>query len=163
MFTASRVMDAIWPEGMGVLTYVGGAVVMAALDASRAKVGEPAPTPWAQNIFTGGALIGGILGIGYNKAPQFCTGLVYGSGVGIMANSVRVIYDRVTGQPQRIKASDVMALVPRRMVQAGGGSGQLGTIAIKDIRRGSLGKGGDETEFVVSTVPAGVKTKPRYE
>ena len=169
MFQGERVLKSVWPEGVGVVSYLGGVLVAAAIDAGRAKAGEPAPTPWAQNIFTGGCLVGGVLGIGYNKAPEFSTGLVYGSGVNIMATSVRAIYERVAGQAVGIKASDVMALEPRKaiLIKGAGGNGAtdkglgLGKITLKNM--GTLGAGGGgDIDLVQGGVPS-VETALRYE
>ena len=167
-FAMSRVQDAIWPEIMGVVTYAGGVLVGAAIDAAAADraiaAGKPPPYPWGQTLVSWGTLGGGAYGIGVGASPDFSRGLFFASGVGITVNLVRDIYQRVSAAPlaQTDRISDVFALVPRKMATvAARSSGQ--TITRRTLITTKGGGGGDGAEYVLGGVPAGVATGLRYE
>lgn len=130
-FAASRIQAAIWPEVMGVVTFCGAQLVAASIDASRAEKAKEeakeAPYPIFQTLVTGASLLGGMAGIGYNRAPDFSKGLLFASGVGLMTKATIVIYDKATGQAVTTKFSDITALVPRQVKARSDGKQQTGT------------------------------------
>ncbi len=119
-FQAERVKEAVYPEIFGIGSYVVAELVGAAVD-SRLKWMNGYPV--FQTGITAVALMGGLAMVGYDKAPGFSKGLVYGSGVGLIVNLVSGLYQAATKQPAKLKLSDVAALVPRRVgaLPAGGG------------------------------------------
>lgn len=129
MFQAERVKDSVWPEGLGIAAYLAAELIAASID-SRLKLMNGYPV--TQTAVTGVALAGGIAMVGYNVAPGFSKGLVYGSGVGLIANLVSGLYQAATKQSAKIRLSDVAALVPRRIgaLPAGGGGAGGGGAAL---------------------------------
>ena len=121
-FEATRVRDALWPEALGVGTYVVAELVGASVD-SRMKWMNGYPV--VQTGITAIALVGGIAMVGFNKAPGFSKGLVYGAGIGLVVNLVSGLYQAATKQSTKLRLSDVAALVPRRVgaLPAGGAGG----------------------------------------
>lgn len=122
MFQGARIAEAVWPEVLGVGTYAVGELVAASIDAAMV---ETYSYPIAQTTVTGLSLGGGLLGVGYNWAPGFSTGLIYGSGIGIFVNVVRSLYEAATRKPARMRPEDFAALVPRRVgaLRPGGDQG----------------------------------------
>lgn len=112
MFQGARIAEAVWPEILGVGTYAVGELVAASIDSAMKGTYT---YPVAQTGVTGICLVGGVAGVGYNWAPGFSTGLIYGSGIGIFVNLVRSLYEAATKQPARMRPEDFPALIPRRV------------------------------------------------
>jgi hypothetical protein len=72
-------------------------------------------------MVTGVALVGSLVGIGMGKAVKFCTGALWGIGIGILTNLVRYIYSSIT-KTSGVRLSDVAALVSPRVVGSLAGS-----------------------------------------
>lgn len=111
-FSMTRVREVIWPEALGVATYIGAEVLAAAWDVTRKNGAQAYPA--AQTAVTAAALGGGLLALGYGRAKDFATGLVFASGIGLMATTARSLYDRASNQPQVVRMEDMAALVPRK-------------------------------------------------
>lgn len=116
MWEGTRVREAVWPEGLGVITYGGAALAAAAIDVSLTKEGEPVKAI-AQNSITGACVMGSAVAIGYGKAVDFSKGLLYGSAVGIVLNLLRIAYGYASAAPlaERTKLSHVGALIPQKV------------------------------------------------
>ena len=137
MFQVNRITQAVWPEMLGVGTFLGAQLMAAAADVARAKKaeqeGKEIPYPWAQSLVTWGGMGTGLVAIGYNRATQFATGLVYGSGVMVAGNAMRQLYEAATKEPEATKAASprMFALVatPRAL---GVGKPGMTIIAARD-------------------------------
>jgi hypothetical protein len=135
MFEGRRVWEAVWPEYMGVGSYVVGEVVAAQVDTAMATTFKNYPV--AQTTVTGLAILGSALALGSNKAVGFAKGVFYGATVGLFINIVRTLYEMATKKSAHTMLGDVAALVPRRVGQlpAGGGKGGL-TIETRNLQLG---------------------------
>jgi hypothetical protein len=110
-FSTQAVTEAVWPELTGVLAYGIGALGSSWVDGYMADEGG-APGLMAQNIWTFGSLAGGAYLIGSRKNVDFGKGLVFGSGVGVLLNTMRMIYEKAQAQIP-IDPVKLGALVPR--------------------------------------------------
>lgn len=122
MFEATRLRDAVWPEILGVGTYAVGELVAASIDSAMK---DTYTYPVAQTAITGICLVGGVVAIGYDAAPGFSTGLIYGSGIGMVVNLVRGLYEAATKQPVRVRPEDFPALMPRKVGALSKGNGGM--------------------------------------
>lgn len=122
MFEATRIRDAVWPEILGVGSYAVAELVAASIDSAMKGTYS---YPVAQTGVTGLCLGGGILGVGYNWAPGFSEGLVYGSSIGMVLSLVRSLYEAATKQPARMRPEDFPALMPRKVGALSKGDGGL--------------------------------------
>lgn len=116
-FRLNRIMDAVWPEVLGIGTYVGAEIVAASVDASLAEKareqGKEPGTPWAQTALTWVSLLGGAMGLGFVAAPEFSKGLFYASGITVIGNATRTLYQKVA-KPEEGGTTDAFALVQTR-------------------------------------------------
>jgi len=111
MFAIEKVGEALWPEVAGLTTGVGIQMTAAAIDNKWFE-----KKPRAQTIASILATGGSATLIGYGKAPEFATGLLY-FGLGMIAvNTSRWLIEEITAPPVRHKGGlDILALVPRKM------------------------------------------------
>jgi len=116
-FRVQAIQEALWPEALGVGTYGVGMLVAASIDTAMREQGNY-QAPVAQNIVTYGSLVGGVLGVGYNKAKGFSKGLMYASAVGIVLRSLATLWEAARREPARARLADVGALIPRRVGSA---------------------------------------------
>jgi len=110
-FEMTRVQEEIWPQAGGAI-----AVLSAEMLAGMMDTKHPDNFPTFQSMVTGVAIVGSLAGIGFNKARKFCTGALWGVGIGILLNLVKYIYNAVTKVSARMRLSDVGALVAPRVV-----------------------------------------------
>lgn len=112
-FVGTRVTEKLWPEGLGVATF--GLCLLGAAAADTALKERTAGKLICQNTCTVGTLVGSIVAIAKNWNPEFMTGMLYGSGVGVVINALRYLYERAAGAEVRTLGRDVLTLIPRRV------------------------------------------------
>lgn len=126
MFRTERITEAIWPEAAGIGLYLGGQILAASIDTAQREAGTY-QFPVAQNIVTFGSIAGGMAMVGYDRHPGIGKGLMYGAGIGLIAQAIRAIYEGAQKVEGRVRLSDCAALIPRRVGAvrrpAGGGGG----------------------------------------
>jgi hypothetical protein len=110
-FEMARVQEEIWPQAGGAITVLGAEMLAGVFDTKH-----PNNFPTFQSMVTGVAIVGSLAGIGFNKARKFCTGALWGVGIGILLNLVKYIYNAVTKSTVRARLSDIGALVAPRVV-----------------------------------------------
>lgn len=112
-FVGARVTKKMWPEALGVGTFAMCLLGAAAADtALKERTGGKLI---CQNTCTVGTLIGSIVAIGKGWNPEFMTGMFYGSGVGVVINALRYLYEMAAGAEVRALGRDVLTLIPRRV------------------------------------------------
>ena len=154
-FQVARVKEAVWPEALGVGSYVAGELVMAQVDTAMNVRFKGYPI--TQTALTAVSLVGSIWAIGKGKAVGFFKGVLYGAAVGLIVNLTRSLYEWATKKMTRMRVRDMGALVaPRvvgklpagkggipldvrvevpRVVEAGAGL-EVGPVAVMETRRG---------------------------
>lgn len=137
-FEGKRVMEAVWPEYLGVGTYVVGMIMASQVDTAMATTFRNYPV--AQTTLTGLAILGSAWALGTNRAVDFSKGVFYGATVGLFINIIRTMYEWATKKPTRTRWSDVAALVPRRVgaLPPGAGGGGL-RLETKTLKLGTTG------------------------
>lgn len=95
----------------GAGTFLLAELVAASIDAQRAD-----QKPYAQNTVSVVGAVGGLYGIGANKATKFSLGVLMGVAVGLIANGLKYAYDTVTKQATRLNPADVGAMIAPRKV-----------------------------------------------
>ena len=118
MFDVSAVQKEIWPEVTGILAYGIGELGMVYVDSYLAEDGV-APGILAQQIFTGASFLGGAFLIGSRKNVDFGKGLMFGSGVGLLLNTMYWLVAKADlAAPAKMSFG---ALVPRNFAKVTGG------------------------------------------
>lgn len=147
MFRLEAVKDATLMPAAGATTYLLAELMAAGIDSKRAD-----DIPYAQNTTTVVGTLGGIYGIGANRAPKFALGVLMGVGVGLIANALKYAYDTVTKQTARLNPADLGAMIaPRKVGTLPQGNGQQAGLGLT-LDLGNIGGAAKEMPSVVSVM-----------